>query len=78
MGWMRNLRSVIELAQGVGTVEVDRTVLPNGVVHHEVEVEHPVVEKHRELTAIVKALAPSAVVTREGKLSRFLSALPIH
>ena len=91
LGWMRNRRCVVELpgrtaeespphgaddpSQG-GTVEVDRYTLPGGEVLHEVEIEHPVEAVHRMLVARVKELAPSAEVTRMGKFSRFLEALP--
>jgi len=74
LGWMRNHRCIIQLG-ALGTVELDRTVLPGGEVHHEVEIEHPVEEKHRALVEGVRALAPDARFSRVGKFSRFMSAV---
>jgi hypothetical protein len=74
LGWMRNHRSVVELP-GLGTIELDRTTLPGGAVHFEVEVENPVVAVHEALVAEVKVLAPSARASRVGKFSRFLAAV---
>lgn len=73
LGWMRNLRCVIEL-QPHGVVELDRSVLPGGLVLHEVEIEHPVDEVHRRLVEKVRLLAPGAEFSRAGKFSRFLVA----
>jgi len=73
LGWMRNHRCVIEL-DALGTVDLDRTVLPDHVLHYEVEIENPVEEKHRALVERVRVLAPSASFSRVGKFSRFMSA----
>lgn len=73
LGWMRNHRCVIEL-EALGTVELDRSVLPDGGLHHEVEIENPSEEKHQALVERVRVLAPSASFSRVGKFSRFLSA----
>ena len=74
LGWMRNRRTVIELGS-LGTVELDRTLLPNGRIHHEVEIEHPADEQHQALVGAVRALAPSAEFSRTGKFSRFMGAM---
>jgi len=74
LGWMRNHRCVIAL-EGLGTVELDRTVLPDGRVHHEVEIENPSEEKHQALVERVRVLAPSASFSRVGKFSRFMAAV---
>jgi hypothetical protein len=73
LGWMRNFRTVVELERGK-SVELDRTLLPGRQLHYEVEIEHPVDEEHLSVVEAVKALAPSAVPSRVGKFSRFLSA----
>lgn len=74
LGWMRNHRTVIELDE-LGSVELDRTVLPDGRVHYEVEIENPSETEHDALVERVRVLAPSASFTRVGKFSRFLSAV---
>jgi len=74
LGWMRNQRRVIELA-GVGLVELDRTVLPGGKIHHELEIETGDEAAARRLLDYVMGLAPSATVSRLGKFPRFLQAL---
>jgi len=74
LGWMRNRRTVIGLGS-LGTVELDRTLLPNGQIHHEVEIEHPADDQHQALVAAVRALAPSAEFSRTGKFSRFMGAM---
>lgn len=74
LGWMRNHRTVVEFS-GLGTLELDRTVLPTGEVHYEVEIENPVKEAHVVLAEKVRTLAPSARFSRVGKFSRFLRAL---
>ena len=74
LGWMRNRRCVIEFGS-LGTVELDRTVLPDGEVLYEVEIENPSEEKHRALAERVKSLAPSATYSKVGKFSRFMSAM---
>ena len=73
LGWLRNYRCVIEL-EALGTVELDRSVLPDGGLHYEVEIENPSEEKHQALVERVRALAPSASFSRVGKFSRFMSA----
>jgi hypothetical protein len=73
LGWMRNLRCLLA-CRDLGTVELDRTVLPGGEVLHEVEIEHPVDEVHQALVEGVRDMAPSARFTREGKFTRFLAA----
>lgn len=73
LGWMRNRRWVVRLGT-TGMVEVDRTVLPDGTVHYEVEIEHPSEERQLELTELLRKLAPSAEPTRLGKYTRFLAA----
>jgi len=74
LGWMRNHRCVIEL-EGLGSVELDRTVLPDRSLHFEVEIENPSEVKHLALVERVRALAPSASFSRVGKFSRFMSAV---
>lgn len=58
-----------------GILEVDRTVLPGGMILHEVEIESPSDETHRQLVERVRELAASAAITRIGKFDRFLAAL---
>ncbi len=77
LGWMRNRRLVVELA-GLGTIELDRTRLPDGTVHCEVEVETPQEDLHLALVERVKTLVPAAAFSRIGKFSRFLSALELR
>ena len=74
LGWMRNSRCIIQLG-ALGTVELDRTVLPGGEVHYEVEVEELAEERHRALVEGVRALAPAASFSRIGKFSRFMSSV---
>ena len=74
LGWMRNRRTVVELGS-LGTVELDRTVLPNGQLHYEVEIEHPSQAEHQALVEAVRILAPSAEFSRTGKFSRFMTAI---
>ncbi len=73
LGWMRNLRCVVEL-EPTGSVELDRTVLPGGRVRHEVEIEDPSPESRAALQSMIMALAPGARVSRVGKFSSFLAA----
>lgn len=74
LGWMRNHRCVVGLGS-VGAVELDRTVLPGGRVHHEVEIEHPSEGTHEALVQRVRSIAPSAEFSRVGKFALFLSAM---
>ncbi|MGD2120649.1 MAG: CYTH domain-containing protein [Gemmatimonadota bacterium] len=74
LGWMRNLRHVVYWA-GIGSVELDRTLLPNGGVHYEVEIDDPRKEVHQALVRKIREVAPSATFTRVGKFSRFLWAV---
>jgi hypothetical protein len=76
LGWMRNLRHVLHW-KGIGSVELDRTTLPNGTVHYEVEIDHPRQELHQELVEKIREVAPSATFTKIGKFSRFLSSLEL-
>jgi hypothetical protein len=76
LGWMRNRRCVVHLGPSA-TVEVDRTRLPDGTVHFEVEIEDPSAEHHGALVERVTALAPSARATRVGKFTRFMVAAGI-
>lgn len=76
LGWMRNLRCVLEVEE-VGTVELDRTRLPGGRLHHEVEVETRDEELSRRLVARIGEMAPSAAPSRVGKFSLFLEAAGI-
>lgn len=74
LGWMRNHRCIVGFGD-LGTIELDRTVLPDGELHHEVEIEHPSEERHRILVERVRSLAPSATFSRIGKFSLFMSAM---
>ncbi len=74
LGWMRNRRCEIQLG-GIGTVELDRTLLPGGRVHHEVEIETSDEDLLRRLMEKVREGAPSAVPSSVGKFSRFLEAM---
>jgi hypothetical protein len=73
LGWVRNLRCVVDV--GGGTVELDRTQLPDGSVHHEVEIDTPDDALHQTLAAVVRSWAPSASESRTGKFTLFLEAL---
>jgi len=73
LGWMRNLRCRVE-AEGSGVLELDRTVLPGGQVHYEVEIETPDRDLLLRLLAWVKETAPSAAISTVGKFTRFLEA----
>ena len=74
LGWMRNLRCVVELG-ALGSVELDRTQLPGGEIHHEVEVETQDDGALRVLVARIREIAPSAEPSRVGKFSLFLEAV---
>ncbi len=74
LGWVRNLRHVVAW-EGLGSVELDRTVLPDGSVSFEVEIDNPREQVHRTLVDKIKEVAPSATLSRIGKFSRFLSAM---
>jgi hypothetical protein len=71
LGWMRNLRCLME-AEGVGRFELDRTRLPGGRIHHEVEVETDDDAHLHRIVAWIGAQAPSATLSRVGKFSLFL------
>ncbi|MFC1662478.1 CYTH domain-containing protein [Gemmatimonadota bacterium] len=73
LGWMRNLRCLVDLSVG-GIFEVDRTLLPNGEVVFEAEIEAEEETAHRALVARIREFAPSARPSRLGKFSRFLAA----
>lgn len=73
LGWMRNLRCVVELSPH-GTVELDRTRLPGGRIRYEVEIEDPSEETRASLLARVTEVAPGAQVSRVGKFTTFLAA----
>jgi len=73
LGWMRNLRLVLDV-EGLGTVELDRTRLPGGAIHHEVEIETPDEDLLGRIVARIREMAPSAQASRVGKFSRFLEA----
>jgi uncharacterized protein YjbK len=75
LGWMRNHRCLLEVGD-LGLVELDRTELPGGVVHFEVEVETADQNRMEALLDRIRELAPSASASRIGKFSRFLEALP--
>lgn len=73
LGWMRNLRCVVDVGEGV--VELDQTRLPDGSVHFEVEIETPDDALQAALAATIREWAPSAVESQVGKFSRFLASL---
>jgi uncharacterized protein YjbK len=75
LGWMRNHRCLVEEGDQ-GLVELDRTELPGGIVHFEVEVETADQNRMGALLARIRELAPSASASRVGKFSRFLEAIP--
>jgi len=74
LGWMRNLRCVVDV--GSGEVELDRTRLPDGTLQFEVEIETPDDALQLTLTRTIREWAPSATPSRVGKFSRFLETLP--
>jgi len=71
LGWMRNLRYLMEVEK-VGRFELDRTRLPGGRIHHEVEVETDDDEDLHRIVAWIGDRAPSATLSRVGKFSLFL------
>lgn len=73
LGWMRNLRCVVDVGSGV--VELDRTRLPDGTVHHEVEIETDDDALQVVLGDTIREWAPSATESLVGKFSRFLEVL---
>jgi len=73
LGWMRNLRCLVDVGEGV--VELDRTRLPNGSVEFEVEIETPDEVLQATLAATIREWAPSATQSQVGKFSRFLACL---
>ena len=73
LGWMRNLRRVLDV-DGLGTVELDRTQLPGGAIHYEVEIEQQDEDLLNRLVARIREMAPSAESSRVGKFSLFLEA----
>jgi hypothetical protein len=58
-----------------GTVELDRAFLPGGEILYEVEIEAALDATHAALMERVRDLAPSARLSRTGKLTRFLAAV---
>lgn len=74
LGWMRNRRCLVSLGSA-GVVELDRTVLPDGSLQFEAEIETPRREAREALTSRVRELAASARLSRLGKFSRFLEVL---
>lgn len=74
LGWMRNRRCRMMLS-GIGEIEVDRTNLPGGSELFEVEIEEADPDRHQAIVDEVRRVAPSAVVSRIGKFSRFLDAV---
>lgn len=74
LGWMRNRRCLVSLGHA-GVLELDRTVLPDGSLQFEVEIETPQPEVRESLTSRVRELAPSARISRLGKFSRFLESV---
>lgn len=73
LGWMRNLRCLVDVGEGV--VELDRTRLPDGSVEFEVEIETPDEVLRATLAATIREWAPSATQSQVGKFSRFLACL---
>jgi hypothetical protein len=73
LGWMRNRRCLVDVGEGI--VELDRTRLPGGIYHHEVEIETENDESRRVLTAVIRSWAPSATESTIGKFSRFLESV---
>jgi uncharacterized protein YjbK len=74
LGWLRNLRCLMDLPPH-GTVELDRAFLPGGEILYEVEIEAALDATHAALMERVRDLAPSARLSRTGKLTRFLAAV---
>jgi uncharacterized protein YjbK len=74
LGWMRNRRCLMEVDDH-GLVELDRTELPGGTVHYEVEVETTDQIRMRAILTRIRDLTPSASASRVGKFSRFLEAI---
>jgi hypothetical protein len=74
LGWMRNRRCFVAF-EGVGVAEVDRTILPDGSVQFEVEIETDDRALRDALVARIRAEAPSARFSGLGKFSRFLNVV---
>ncbi len=76
LGWMRNRRCFVAF-QGAGVAEVDRTILPDGSVQFEVEIETDDGAVRDALVARIRAEAPSARFSELGKFSRFLNVVMV-
>jgi uncharacterized protein YjbK len=74
MGWMRNARFVVDI-EGVGAIELDRTLLPNGRVVYEAEVECEDERIHESLCHFIRIAAPTAKPSGVSKFQRFRTAI---
>lgn len=74
IGWMRNRRWILQLADNV-SVELDRVTLPDGNVFFEVEIESAYTEVHRQAIDLIHGLTTSARPSHLSKYERFMRAL---
>ncbi len=74
LGWMRNRRCLVVVGEE-GVLELDRTILPDGSIHFEVEIETSDEAARAALTARIRKWAPSARISGVGKFSRFLEVV---
>lgn len=74
LGWMRNQRVRVEMAEGI-LADFDRSTLPNRQVAFEIEIESDEDAVHTGALRIISAGAKSASASRVNKYQRFLAAL---
>lgn len=74
VGWMRNARFLVEVGH-VGCLELDRTLLPDGRVVYEAEIETDDDSVHDYLCNFVRMAAPSARRSEVSKFQRFRRAV---
>ncbi len=74
LGWMRNRRMRVEIAEGV-VADFDRSALPNSRVAYEIEVESNDDAVHVTALSLIRDGAPSATPSGCNKYQRFLEAL---
>jgi uncharacterized protein YjbK len=74
LGGMRNCRYVAEV-EGIGDIELDEVVLPDGTHYYEAEIEESDLRRHQQLADWVRAAAPNARPSQLSKFQRFRDAV---